>query len=470
MDVINKIFRFKLLEDSVYFKVVFLLWALLHSLSLGQYVTSYASPIITLWGGLLVIKTLFIDKIILSNKYLILVYAFLIAYLVTIFLNRDLNFLGNIKTLIWSVIMMIPLFVNDYNNDKERILNDIYRIARVMVIITLIISGISLLQFFFNINFWVRRVDGPLIPQGYYAARLWGIYVDPNQACNVSIISIALSIILYINNKLLNKKILVLNIIVQYLFIVLSASRGGEIGLIFMLIGMLYIFIEYLSRDKIKNSTFRTIVSVILGVILTLGLMTTLGSTRKTLALVPSATYKIKQNMENISEADKEKAKDKEKEYNSITVDRPDANSSNGRIELWTDGFKLSKEFPIFGVGDRNIMVMADKLMPGSSITKQYVHNGFLHMLLSGGIVSVIIIMTFIAIVAFIAIKKILFKQKYSKEYYSYSVITIMIGSILLTTVFLTEIFYQNSFTATIFWIFMGYLVYLNKNESFTSK
>lgn len=466
MDKINKVFKAKILDDSVYFKVTFLLWALIHSLSLGQYVTSYASPIIILWGGLLVIKIILIDRVNLSNKYLILIYAFLASYVVTIFLNKDLNFLGNTKTLIWGSIMMIALFVNDYDKNKEEVLNDICRVSRAVVIATLIISGIALVQFFFNINFWVTRVDGPSIPQGYYAARLWGIYVDPNQACNVAIISMLLSLVLYINNILLNRKIVVFNMIVQYIFLVLSGSRGGEIGLIFALIVLLYLVVSYLIKDKIKGLGYRMVISFVLSFIFTFGLISTFASSRKALSIIPNTTYKIKQNIDNISSGNK----DKDKDTSPLTVDRPDVAGSNGRIQLWTDGLEFSKNAPVFGVGDRNIMIKAEELMPGCSITKQYVHNGFLHMLLSGGIVSVMIMLTFIAIVAFIAIKKIIFNEKYNKEYYIYSTMAILVGSMLVTTIFLTEIFYQNSFTATIFWIFMGYLVYLNKNESFSCK
>lgn len=464
MEKINKIFKIKILDDSVYFKVTFLLWALIHSLSLGQYVTSYASPIIIVWGGLLVIKIILIDRMNLSNKYLILVYAFLASYVVTIFLNKDLNFLGNTKTLIWGVIMMIALFVNDYDKSKEEVLNDICRISRAVLIATLIISAIALLQFFFNINFWVTRVDGASIPQGYYAARLWGIYVDPNQACNVAIISMLLSLVLYINNTLLNRKLVIFNIIVQYIFLVLSGSRGGEIGFIFALIVLLYLVVDYLIKDKIKRLAFRMIISFILSFIFTFGLICTFPATRKALAIVPDTTYKIKQNIDSISSGNKDK------DIGNLTVDRPDVAGSNGRIQLWTDGFKFSRNAPIFGVGDRNIMIKAEELMPGSSITKQYVHNGFIHMLLSGGIVSVIIMMIFISIVGFIAIKKIIFNEKHNKEYYIYIIMAILVGSMLVTTIFLTEIFYQNSFTASIFWIFMGYLVYLNRNEDFTCK
>ncbi|MEG1311765.1 MAG: O-antigen ligase family protein [Romboutsia sp.] len=470
MDKINKIFKLKVLDDSVYFKITFLLWGLVHSVTLGQYVTSYASPIIILWGGLLVIKTIFIDRVNLSNKYLILVYAFLASYVVTIFLNRDLNFLGNTKTLIWGVIMMIALFVNDYDKNKEEVLNDICRISRAVVIATLIISGIALIQFFFNINFWSPRVDGRPMPQGYYAARLWGIYIDPNQACNVAIISMMLSLVVYIKNTLLNRKLLIFNIVVQYIYLVLSGSRGGEIGFIFASIVLMYLVVVYIIKDKIKGIASRMIIGFVLSFIFTFGLISTFPETRKALSIVPNTTYKMKQSIDNISSGnkDKDKEKDKDKDKGNLTVERPDATGSNGRIELWTDGFELSKKFPMFGVGDRNLMIKAQELMPESSITDQYVHNGFLHMLISGGIVAVVIMLILIGIVAVIAIKKIIFNKKYNEEYYVYSSISILIGSILITTIFLTEIFYQNSFTASILWIFMGYLVYLNKNEDFT--
>lgn len=460
MDIIQKVFKIRVLDDSVYFKITFILWGLVHSLALGQYVTSYASPIILLWGGLLVIKSLFIDRVNFPKKYWILILGFLMSYLVTILINRDLNFFGNIKTLIWGVIMMIALFINDHNKDKEEILRDISRIGKFLVIVTLIISGISLLQFLGDMSFFVKRVDGRSIPQGYYAARLWGVYVDPNQSCNVALISLALSAVLLIRGKVLNKVVVVSNIVVQYLLIVLSGSRGGAIGLVVLVIGISYLIIEKIFKGKIEKFALRTIASLFLSVVLSVVLIATQGGTKKALALIPEMNNSIRNNISS-----------ENKEYSDkVTVQRPDTETSNGRIQLWTDGLKLSKKFPLFGVGDRNIMIVAQELMPGSSITKQYVHNGYIHMLLSGGIVGLFIMMVLVGDIGIVAIKNIINKKKYNDEYYIYSIISIMIASILITTIFLTEIFYQNSFTATIFWIFMGYIVYLNKNERFTYK
>jgi O-antigen ligase len=460
MNQIQKVFKIRILNDDVYFKVVFLLWSLVHYLGLGQYYTSYLSPIILLWGSLLIIKNIFVDKVRFSKKYFILIFIFLLSYSITILINRDLNFIGNIKTLIWQSIMMISLFINDFNKDKEKIFNDISRISRAIVIASLIVSGISLMQFFFNINFWIDRVDGVRIPQGYYAARLWGIYIDPNQSCNVAIVSLAMSGILLLSKKTINKFILILNIVVEYLLIVLSGSRGGEIGLALFLIGILYIIIEKLLVNRVRAITMRGIFSIFLSIILTGTIILSLGTTRRVLALIPEMGFQIRSgSLLNTGD-----------DVEHITVERPDTKTSNGRIELWQDSLKLSKSFPIFGVGDRNIMIVAKNLMPESPITKQYVHNGYIHALLSGGILGLLIIMILLAYMAIPCIKNILSKKKYNNEYYIYSIMAIMIASILLTTVFLTEIFYQNSFTAAIFWIFTGYIVYLDKNNNFVYK
>lgn len=61
MNVINRVLNLKNFKDSIYYKLVFILWTLLHSLTFGQYITGYFSLPIILWGGVLVLKNIF-DK------------------------------------------------------------------------------------------------------------------------------------------------------------------------------------------------------------------------------------------------------------------------------------------------------------------------------------------------------------------------------------------------------------------------
>lgn len=460
MNKISRIYNIGILRDSVYFKIFFLLWALVHNFSFGQRYTGYLSPIVLLWGGLLLIRNFFIDKAKVSKILMYLIYAFLAAYVITIIINRDVNLIGNTKTLIWTAIMTLVLFASEYSADNKKIYRDINIISKVIVTIVFIISVLSILMFALDISYFTQRIDGRMIPQGYYAARLWGIYVDPNQASSIATIALILSLVLLVQRKDFNKIFLYISIITQYIFIILTGSRGGEIALILVLIGLVYLLFNYILTNALRNNIIRKGIALLIGVIITFGIISSFDVTRKTLSYIPRATVKTQEYINQTTGIQSGE------HSGNVTVERPDAATSNGRITLWKDGFRLSKLSPIFGFGDRNINIKAAELTPGSSLESQYVHNGFIHMLLGGGIVAVIIMVIFIFIIALNAIK-IFFRNKTgSTKYYIYSIICLAVLALLISAVFLTEIFYQNSFIATAFWILIGNiaaLTYENK-------
>ncbi len=452
MKVISSIMDLKIFRDSIYYKIIFVIWALLHALTLGQYITGYFSIPIIAWGGILVLKNIFNKKSYINKATQFYMYVFLLSYIVTIFINRNSNLVGNTKTLIWQIIMMFVLFISEAWKSKDNVDLDIIRISKTVIVVTMILSLISLIIFFLNIVYWVNRVDGVLIPIGYYYARLWGIYVDPNQAAVIAIVSILVSIIVLISKKYKSLKLIISNIIIQYIFMILTASRGGAIGFLFGVIVLGYLLSDYILRNKITKCVFRSFISIFIALILSGVLLLSEAPIRKVLAIIPTSISNIKSevNYEGMNQ--------------SIDIERNDLTSSNGRIVLWKDGLRLSKFSPIFGFGDRNISIKAKELTPGSSLVKKTVHNGFIHMLLSGGIIAVIIMCMLITSLAYNAIKVLFREDRYNKDYYITNIISVIIGVILITTVFLTELFYQNSFAATIFWIYLGYSVYLNNN------
>lgn len=453
MKVISSIMDLKIFRDSIYYKIIFVIWALLHALTLGQYITGYFSIPIIVWGGILVLKNIFNKKSYINKATQFYMYVFLLSYIVTIFINRNSNLVGNTKTLIWQIIMMFVLFISEAWKSKDNVDLDIIRISKTVIVVTMILSLISLIIFFLNIVYWVNRVDGVLIPIGYYYARLWGIYVDPNQAAVIAIVSILVSIIVLISKKYKSLKLIISNIIIQYIFMILTASRGGAIGFLFGVIVLGYLLSDYILRNKITKCVFRSFISIFIALILSGVLLLSEAPIRKVLAIIPTSISNIKSevNYEGMNQ--------------SIDIERNDLTSSNGRIVLWKDGLRLSKFSPIFGFGDRNIFLKAKELTPGSSLEKQYVHNGFIHMVLSGGIVAGIT-MLLLLFFAIIDIVKIVFTSNiYTSKYYIYSCIGLIVGASLITAIFLTELFYQNSFISTVFWIYLGFMVSIDKKE-----
>lgn len=445
MNLINKLFKLNIFRDSIYYKVVFIIWTLIHLLTFGQYITGYFSIIITIWGMILLAKNLLDKKTYEDKVILICTVLFLLSYIVTILLNIKLNLLGNTKTLIWQSIMLFVIFINESWKTREEIKRDIVIISKTIVIVTIIFSSISVILFLLNKVYLVKKVDGSMIPMGYAYARLWGIYVDPNQGAVVAIISILSSIIILLNKKYIKKYLYLINIVIQYLFMILTASRGGAIGFILSFIMLGYLLFNYVLRNFIKKNILRISVSILISIVLISIILISEAPTRRLMAIVPKTVSKLSG------------------EDSSLTVDRKDMALSNGRIELWTDGFRLIKFSPVFGFGDRNISLKAEELTPGSSLEKQVVHNGFIHMILSGGYVALLIMLVLLVYLAYNAIKVFLKQNIYTIDFYNSNIISAGIIVLLATSMFLTEIFYQNSFAATLLWLYLGYSNYLNK-------
>lgn len=467
VDSIKKVFEMKLIKDSIYFKVVFCVWQLIHLIAAAQLYTGKVAPIIIVWGLLILIKNVFIDKNLGEKRYRYCLYLFLASYVLTIIINIKLNFIGNAKTFIWLLLLMFVIFITDKQKDINDVKNDIDTIAKVVTKTTFIMSIVSLLMFCFRMSFWIPRYDGSKIPQGYFAARLWGIFIDPNQACAVAIISILLSVII-IRRKAMSKIFCITNIITQYCFLILTGSRGGEIAFLFSGICLVYIFFNKNNYYKfIKINPIRVIALVLTGIVLSGVVVLSFRQTRKILTVIPKTLYKIETSISGVtSEAEDE---DGEEEELNITTDRADVggeNFSNGRIELWIDGMRLSKHSPILGFGDRNIKIKAAELTPGSTLEKKVVHNGFIHMIIAGGWVAFAIMLLFIIMVLSKSIKIFFANKVYDEEIFVFDLLEVIIGVLLIITMLLTEIFYMNSFAAVMFWLFMGYTVYFQKNSN----
>ena len=470
MDSIKKVFEMKLIKDSIYFKAVFCVWQLIHLIASAQLYTGKVAPIIIAWGILILIKNVFIDKNLGEKRYRYCLYLFLASYVLTIIINIKLNFIGNAKTFIWLLLLMFVVFITDKQKNIDDVKNDIDIIAKVVTKTTFIMSIVSLLMFCFRMSFWIPRYDGAKIPQGYFAARLWGIFIDPNQACAVAIISILLSVII-IRRKAMSKKFCVTNIIVQYCFLILTGSRGGEIAFLFSGICLVYIFFNKNNYYKfIKINLIRTMALILTGIVLSGAVVLSFRQTKKILTVIPKTLYKIEASISGVT-SDIEN--EEEEEELNINIDRADVsgeNFSNGRIELWMDGMRLSKHSPILGFGDRNIKIKAGELTPCLTLEKKVVHNGFIHMIIAGGWIAFAIMILFIVMILSKSIKIFFANRVYDEDIFVFDLIEVIIGVLLIITMFLTEIFYMNSFAAVMFWLFMGYTVYFQKNSSSLSK
>ncbi len=277
---------------------------------------------------------------------------------------------------------------------------------------------------------------------------LYGIFRDPNIGCTTVTISLLLSVYLFNKNKAnfsyKTKLFLIINVIVSLVYIILSNSRGNLLALLLVtVIWLLYI----LSRKNL--STANKIVSgSLLIIIVPILIYAGINFSRDVLtkAINPYNTkfisirfieefediseYNIRDRIkvgnwmearekyDSYNESDKEenyeevqskkdekfvKALQNSKEEKNIDVlqnsKKVDVSGlGNGRLDIWAEGIKLSKDKFLLGYGSTNLNNISKYLDDDSMLAKGYLlDNAYLEILLSYGIVALLLYIYFIA-------------------------------------------------------------------------
>ena len=182
---------------------------------------------------------------------------FAVGYLLTLFVNRSDGLgLEHIKTLGWIFLFFILTYSFAYRKDKLK--TNLMRSASPSDFD--VVSGIaSLVTYYLNWYYWLILPDGTLRIVGFVnGKRLFGVYRDPNFASILAILAIVFGFIAVFNrwqNRKFSLVLLVANVIVQVMFISLSYSRTGIIGLALagIMIGIAYLV---RARRRVRSGNY----------------------------------------------------------------------------------------------------------------------------------------------------------------------------------------------------------------------
>lgn len=177
---------------------------------------------------------------------------------------------------------------------------------------------------------------------------------------------------------------------------------------------------------------------------------------------------------EHIISSDKDKTdaqKEKDKQKLEIGRQSNDINGdvSNRRFAIWGSGLEIFKTKPLTGVTFRNYVPYAEDKLPDTYLVNNdfiefhSMHNSFVDILVSQGILGVVIIAAYIILVLVLIFKNF-FKFKGEKYKYNTALLSI-IAPIFASMMFYSETFYMNTGGAFLFWLALGYLI-----QSVTSK
>ncbi len=457
--------KIKLCYAMIYLLLLFLMQIPM-TLKVVRVVVPFCLPV----GFLILALDLWFKKIHLFEKPYNIILVFYCSYFITIIMNFRYNIFSNIKTMLWfaTLILVIGCISRSLNYDK--FLKYIKIIFIEFLLLTFIASAISIFLYICQIKF-NYILGNSILKQGFFDNRLFGVYREPNASAGFALISVVMSCYLFSTLKrkqnILLKVLLIINFVIQFIYFVLTNSRGGMVTACFAIVYLaLYLLIRY-NKDRKNFSKRIKLYAVIL--VLLISLFPAIKLTKVVLEKIPAVHYKIVNEYKDSTETIKEP------EHLNVDLDRtPYAGTdiSTGRIPAWILSIKtMIKTNPLFGVGDRNIGLYVLQQNPHSKsiATTGVTSSCVVRLLVSSGFIGLAIFII-LAINYLKTIIRLLFKEKLSKKNINLVFATFMIASLLfINSIFLEDLFLCTTISSFVFWGCIGCAYYISdkglKNE-----
>ena len=424
-------------------------------------------------GAGLVAVDLFTNKALWRGAYCWLLYGIVATAVLSSLLTFSYGITDNIFLLCWVVIETALFYSLSYRLDKKAFNRFLFTVYAIIAVIWFIACAISVAQFIVG-KHYVYVVDPlsedkTISQQGFTANRLYGIFNPINHAAYISLM---LSLVgIYLSGNIKNKYIKVCNIIAIIFFVlhlVLCVSRSAIVATFAIIAVASYLAIRNKLTLPRPRKILTSLICAILIVLVSFGCYTII---KKGASSVPRLYNSLKHaSLSNQGSLPEDPLMLDEEEEELLERDLKE-DSSNGRIQIWTDYLSLYKDIGLFGFSSGNYMAYIKENHPDLYIVKYiretlptkyeaniiyHVHNGFIMVFVSTGFVGIILLLIYLIICAVKVVKYIYKNEKISKEF-------IVLFSIVIAgcvaACFDRGIFLSDNGQTFIFWIAAGSLM-----------
>ena len=132
---------------------------------------------------------------------------------------------------------------------------------------------------------------------------------------------------------------------------------------------------------------------------------------------------------------------------------------TTGRLGIWESAFQVWMKSPVIGVSHRNLIEFAEKNVPDAYISVEHIstmHNVFLDVLVSQGVVGLALFVVFLISLAKRAVRLAL-NASFGNRF-DFKVLVATMVSIGVSALFYSEILYINTISSVVFWMIAGYV------------
>lgn len=460
------------ITDEFYFKIAILPFSILYVLPFTTLFVGSILKVFLAWGALVIAAEFIKNKNLLKDKRNIMLLAFIACSFIGVAANFRNNFTRNLLDWLYLAVFSFSLFYVSPKKNYKQAIHEIKVFSMEFIVISSIISFLSLLIFIFNFkrDFTVGK---SYFLMGTFENRLFGFLGNPNSGALIALLSIIASFIVLAilkkddldveskkkSSKHINK-FLIFNIAIQFPVFFLSNSRSAVVALTTAVIIFMFLVCKNYMPKKFKTVKQKYIAMTML--VLFLSASTVVGAEKivnGAMSGVPVVVYQIKQSfsdkdIENPSEPPKLSAMEREHLTDDVT---------NGRFEIWGAGFSVLKNNLLTGVGNDNILENANKFLPVKFVKKSpeiasNMHNVYLQILVSGGILPLLAFAAFILLVAVKTFKSFSNKLKL-QDFLIRALMFSLVAALLVENLFDSNIIgFMNLPIVVCFWSVLGYV------------
>ncbi len=327
-----------------------------------------------LLGGALIVVDLFTTKRIWQGKYSYLLYGILIFAALASVRMISYGTKENLFKLCWAAIQFVLIYSCAHRLEREKFKKFILVMYFILLAVWVICCCVSLYQYVNQIGY--MEVVNPLAKdpsatrQGFYDNRLFGIFYTLNHAAFISLIFLVIGILYIFKVKKIAIKILLSLVLLPVLFhLILTNSRSAYIS--FLVCGILISWLMFFSR--FRNSRWRqAVLPVVITAVLLVTSVTGFQVIKTGLGKVPTIYAEWMEGLQAepdptptptptpTPEPDPEPTPtptpEPEPDEDILHRDNLDDDYSNGRFQIWGDYLSMYKEIGLIGLSPGNYM------------------------------------------------------------------------------------------------------------------
>lgn len=452
-------------------QVLFLIYTALgfNSITFGSRIISVLMWITYLLGAAVLLVRLWNWKRYIQMPGLLCLVAMCAVCVVSIGMNLRYDLKKNVIYLIFWIFYFFLYFAQREDMAPE-LAKKRFRLAGLLIcVFAFVLSAVSLWMMEARYA-EVLTVQGTQIIRGFAQGRLFGAYLNPNGGAFVSAVVIVLSIWLLRDCRNYACRVFcVINILLQFLYLVFSDSRGGRLCLAVGLAA--YVLFEAIYSKWMRNNPWKGLIVALLVI-----------STAASAWLAPKWTQdayngfiaELSLHMSENQGGETEKAGDTEQPNASDVGKEPQdfyqvnrgydlsGDISNRRFDIWKSGLEVFFQKPVTGHTFSGFLPFAEENMVDTYIVANdsrkmdTLENDFLNLLVSNGVIGFLLFIVFIVRILIYLFRRIFL------DAYRDGAIPVMMAICALVAVFSmfnSSMLYSHCQNIPLFWLSLGSMI-----------